>query len=164
LGLTKTAAGFTGVVVPPSPSTSTPRRRLAFGELSAANAPRVDVIAVYAGSDSVALDACVAAGAGGIVLEALGSGNAGAAVLDGVRRARRAGVEVVISTRVPGARVTAGYEPGRLLLEAGCVVAPTLAAPQARVLLMATLAAAESVAGVFATYGAPSSVAVKPST
>ncbi len=157
LGLTKTGCGFTGVAV-------APRHRPVFRGLSAAHAPRVDVVAVYAGSDAVALDACVAAGAGGIVLEALGSGNAGAAVLDGVRRARRAGVEVVISTRVPGARVTAGYEPGRLLLEAGCVVAPTLAPPQARVLLMAALAAGECVAGVFAAYGAPSSVAVKPST
>jgi L-asparaginase len=159
LGLAKTGSGFTGVAV-----SSTPRPRIAFGALSGADAPRVDVVAVYAGSDSVALDACVAAGARGIVLEALGSGNAGAAVLDGVRIARRAGVEVVISTRVPGARVIVGYEPGQRLVEAGCVVAPTLAPPQARVLLMATLAAGGSVAHAFADYGAASSVAAKPLT
>jgi L-asparaginase len=148
LGLTKTGSGFVGVVVAP-----TARQRIRFGELSAASAPRVDVVATYAGSDAVALDACVAAGARGIVLEALGSGNAGAAVIEGVRRARHAGVEVVISTRVPGARVTVGYGPGRLLVDAGASVARTLPPPQSRVLLMAALAAGRSVEDVFAVWG-----------
>jgi L-asparaginase len=148
LGLTKTGSGFAGVVVAP-----TARQRIRFGELSAASAPRVDVVATYAGSDAVALDACVAAGARGIVLEALGSGNAGAAVIEGVRRARHAGVEVVISTRVPGARVTVGYGPGRLLVDAGASVARTLPPPQSRVLLMAALAAGRSVEDVFAVWG-----------
>lgn len=148
LGLTKTGSGFVGEVVTP-----TARERSWFGALCAASAPRVDVVAVYAGSDAVALDACVAAGARGIVLTALGSGNAGAAVIDGVRRAREAGVEVVISTRVPGAQVTVGYGPGRLLVDAGAVVAPSLPPPQARVLLMAALAAGRSVRDVFAVLG-----------
>jgi L-asparaginase len=148
LGLTKTGSGFVGVVVAP-----TARQRIRFGELSAVSAPRVDVVATYAGSDAVALDACVAAGARGIVLEALGSGNAGAAVIEGVRRARRAGVEVVISTRVPGARVTVGYGPGRLLVDAGASVARTLPPPQSRVLLLAALAAGRSVEDVFAVWG-----------
>jgi L-asparaginase len=148
LGLTKTGSGFVGVVVAP-----TARQRIRFGELSAASAPRVDVVATYAGSDAVALDACVAAGARGIVLEALGSGNAGAAVIEGVRRARDAGVEVVISTRVPGARVTVGYGPGRLLVDAGASVARSLPPPQSRVLLMAALAAERSVEDVFAVWG-----------
>lgn len=148
LGLTKTGSGFVGVVVAP-----TARQRIRFGDLSAASAPRVDVVATYAGSDAVALDACVAAGARGIVLEALGSGNAGTAVIEGVRRARHAGVEVVISTRVPGARVTVGYGPGRLLVDAGASVARTLPPPQSRVLLMAALAAGRSVEDVFAVWG-----------
>ncbi len=151
LGLTKTGAGFVGVEVAP-----TGRQRISFGDLSAVGGPRVDVVATYAGSDAVAIDACVAAGATGIVLESLGSGNAGAAVIDGVSRACAAGVEVVISTRVPGARVTVGYGPGRMLVDAGAVVAPRLAPPQARVLLMAALAAGTPVADVFRAYGAPS--------
>jgi L-asparaginase len=159
LGLTKTGTGFVGVGIPPAA-----RQRAAFGELSAGDAPRVDVIATYAGSDAVAIDACVAAGAAGIVLEAMGSGNAGAAVINGVRRAVDGGVEVVLSTRVRGARVTVGYGPGRMLVDVGAVVAERLAPPQARVLLMAALASGRPVADVFDAYGTPSSLAASPST
>jgi len=148
LGLSKTSAGFIG-----TETAVRPRQRPYLAALSAADAPRVDVIATFAGGDAVAIDACVGAGARGIVLEALGSGNAGDAVIDGVRRACDAGVSVVVSSRVPGARVSPGYGPGQMLADAGAVHVGRLRPPQARVLLMAALAAGRSVEETFAAFG-----------
>ena len=156
LGVTKAGHGLLGTAVGSVrdgsfvPSGVKQRPRL--GALSAASTPRVDIVAAYAGSDALAMDAFAAAGAGGLVLESLGSGNAGSKVLAGVQRLCAAGVAVAIATRVPGARVTSGYGPGRALLDAGAVSAGSLRAAQARVLLMAALAADVPVAELFAEW------------
>jgi L-asparaginase len=115
--------------------------------------PRVDLIRLYAGADSLFLRAAVEGGARAIVLEATGRGNANELVLPGVREAVTAGVPVVVTSRCAAGRVEPVYGRGggKDLQEAGALFAGDLAGPKVRVLLQLALAggieAAEALEG-----------------
>ncbi|SFK79708.1 L-asparaginase [Amycolatopsis sacchari] len=104
---------------------------------------RVDIVALYPGVDTAALDAVVAAGATGVVLEATGAGNGNPRIRDAVARLTADGVVVALSTRVHAGPVAALYGNGGGvdLVEAGAVPTGMLRPSQARILLTALLAA-----------------------
>lgn len=117
-----------------------PRVRVPFPQ----TAPRVDIIPMYAGADDSALRAALERGAAGLVIEAVGAGNVSRELYNGIDQALRAGIPVVISSRVPrgGVRPVYAYAGGGVsLVEAGAVLAHDLNPPKARALLIAALGA-----------------------
>ena len=116
----------------------TPSRRQHIA-LKAMPLPRVDIVAMYAGTDGTLLRAAVAAGAKGIVIQALGWGNVNIPLYEALKEAIDRGVVVVISTRGPNGRVLPVYGMvggGKTLKEAGAVFADNLSPQKARILLM----------------------------
>jgi len=112
----------------------------------------VDLIRLYAGSDSRFIRVSVESGARAIVLEGTGRGNANEQVIDGVREAVAAGVPVVVCSRCLSGRVEPVYGRGggRDLAEAGALFAGDLAGPKARVLLQLALGAGLDAAAALA--------------
>lgn len=105
---------------------------------------RVDIVAAHAGSDGSLVDAAVANGAQGLVIEGLGAGNVGTAFAEAVGRALEAELPVVMCTRVPRGDVHGTYGGaggGASLAERGVIGAGCVHAPQARIILMAAIAA-----------------------
>ncbi len=101
----------------------------------------VDIIGVWAGSDSRLIDAS-RRDARGIVIAAMGRGNVPPAMVPGIQRVIDDGKPVVIASRALRGRVgiTYGYPGGgKRLAEMGCIFAGSRRAQQARIDLMLAL-------------------------
>ncbi|MFW0792905.1 asparaginase [Gordonia sp. CPCC 205515] len=112
---------------------------------------RVDLFGLYPGVSPGIIAAAVDQRAAGIVLAATGSGNTHPDITAEVLAATRAGVVVVVTSRVPYGEVipTYGGGGGAVDLErAGAVVSRWLRAPQARIALIALLSTGADVEGV----------------
>jgi len=104
---------------------------------------RVVLVKMAAGMDGTLLRAARGAGASGVVLEAFGLGNANHEVLAEVEETVRAGVPVVVVSRVSSGSVAPVYGDGggHDLREAGAIFGGNLSGQKARILLMVALAA-----------------------
>ncbi len=99
--------------------------------------PQVDIVYGYANVGPVAVDAFVAAGAKGIIHAGVGDGSLAAKVLPSLKSARQKGVLVVRASRVGQGILARNGEANDDELD--FVVADTLNAQKARILLMLAL-------------------------
>jgi L-asparaginase len=106
--------------------------------------PYVELLKTYSGMDDMLFIAALKAGASGIVIEAMGQGNVPPGVVNGISRSRERNIPVVITTRCQAGPVRPYYAyqgAGRDLEKLGCIFAPYLTGPKARIKLMLALAA-----------------------
>ncbi|MFW0787102.1 asparaginase [Gordonia sp. CPCC 206044] len=116
---------------------------------------RVDALALYPGVSPGLIAAAVAQQSAGIVLAATGSGNAHPDITAEVIAAVRAGVVVVVTSRVPHGEVVPAYGGGGGAVDlerAGAIVSRWLRAPQARIAVSALLSTGASVHDVRAFF------------
>jgi L-asparaginase len=110
--------------------------------------PRVDVLLTYQGAAGDLVDAAISKGASGLVFAAAGAGALSIDEISAVNAALRAGVPVVVASRVMDGHVTlleGGAEPG--LIAAG-----DLAPLKARILLMLGLSKGLDVQGLLRIF------------
>jgi L-asparaginase len=121
-----------------------PTHRKVFDISKITDLPRVDIIYVYGGADSVLIDAAVNAGAKGLVIAGAGAGATTPGMSPALRRAAQKGVVIVTGSRTGSGRVAGS----RRRASAG-----DLNVQHARILLMLALTEAgdtEGVAKIFA--------------
>ncbi len=98
--------------------------------------PRVDIVPAYAGADAALVEAAVAAGAKGIVSAGFPSGSPSPAQKEALKKAAKAGVIVVQSSRSGSGRV---IDNQVALRDAGFIAADSLTPQKSRILLMMAL-------------------------
>lgn len=120
-----------------------PRHRLSFPYNDDWELPYVELLKTYAGMDDSLFIAALKSEAAGFVVEAMGQGNVPPGVVNGISRAREMGLPVVITTRCPSGPVRPYYTyegAGKELEQLGCIFAPFLTGPKARLALMLAIA------------------------
>ncbi len=106
--------------------------------------PPVDIIPFYSGADGKYFRTAVEAGISGLVVEGLAMGNVNQEYYEGIKKAREAGLTVVLTTRCAHGRVIPfyGYPGGGASLnKLGVIFGGSLSSAKARILLMLILAA-----------------------
>lgn len=106
--------------------------------------PYVEFLKVYSGMDDHLFVAALKNGCSGIVVEAMGQGNVPPGAVNGIARACEMNIPVVITSRCQAGPVRPYYAyegAGFELQKLGCLFAPYLTGPKARIKLMLALAA-----------------------
>jgi L-asparaginase len=122
-----------------------PLRRQTLALARDARLGRVEIVSHYAGADGSVIRALLRdpeSRLDGLVVAAAGLGHVSETMYEGIQEARKRGIPVVISTRVPTGRVMPLYAgKGRAisLRDLGCVLADNLSPQKARVLLLVAL-------------------------
>lgn len=101
--------------------------------------PRVDLLAMFAGTDGSHVRHAADTGAEAIVVEGYGFGNMNEAMHDAIKYAVDKGVAVVVATKVDNGRALPVYGfkgGGKTLYNAGAVFAGNLSGDKARILTM----------------------------
>ena len=109
--------------------------------------PYIELIKTYAGMGDLFFKAAIDSGVKGIVVEAMGQGNVPPGVMNGIARACEMKIPVVITSRCYSGPVRPYYAyegAGMELQRLGCLFAPLLSGPKARLKLMLALAAGYS--------------------
>jgi L-asparaginase len=118
--------------------------------------PRVELIYVYPGADGGLIDAAVSQGAEGIVVCGYGIGNVNRPVFEAIERARKKGINIVLTTRVLEGRVYPAYGGeggGTSMKKLGVVFGEDLLPWKARILLMLALTVTDEPAEIQRYFG-----------
>ena len=130
-------------------------RRRVLPAIPEAAAEPIALITAVVASDGALLRLAVGAGARGVVVAATGAGNTDPDLLAAAVEAMARGVPVVLTTRSPSGRASAGYGfpgGGATWVRAGAILAGYLGGPKARIALAMGLGAGLDEAGLRALF------------
>ncbi len=120
-----------------------PKSRISIPVSGDVDLPYIELLQAYSGMEDTLFTAALNAGAAGIVIEAMGQGNVPPGAINGIARAIERKIPVIIASRCPSGPVRPYYTyegAGRELERLGCLFAPYLTGPKARLKLMLALA------------------------